>query len=65
MCCGYLEQVERCAYRAVDAGKDGDVGQSLCDEAVFGLLVERLVDTVRAVKRLPRQLCCDLLVFTE
>lgn len=50
MCCGYLEQVERCAYRAVDAGKDGDVGQSLCDEAVFGLLVERLVDTVSGEK---------------
>ena len=60
MWCGYLEQVERCAHRVVD----GDVGQSLCSKAVFGLPVERLVDTVSGGK-LPRQLRRDLLVFTE
>ena len=64
MWCGYLEQVERGAHCVVDADEDGDVGQSLCSKAVFGLPVERLVDTVSGGK-LPRQLCGDLLVLTE
>src|SRR4029079_1757937 len=64
MRCGYLEQVERCAYRVVDADEDGDVGQTLCSKAVFGLPVERLVDSVSGGK-LPCQLCGDLLVLAE
>src|SRR6476661_2363559 len=64
MWCGYLEQVERGAHCVVDADEDGDVGQSPCSKAVFGLPVERLVDTVSGGK-LPRQLCGDLLVLTE
>src|SRR6202035_4457924 len=64
MWCGYLEQVEGCAHRVVDAGQDGDIGQSLCSKAVFGLPVQHLVDTGRGGK-LPRQLRSDLLVLTE
>src|SRR4029079_5165806 len=64
MWCVYLEEVERGAHCVVDADEDGDVGQSLCSKAVFGLPVERLVDTGRG-GQLPSQLCGDLFVLTE